>query len=505
MKQMKPGSAALLVILAATLARLVLAAGMGLGIDESYMVAAAHTFQLSYFDHPPISWWMELGIQRLTGLHSPFIVRLPFIAMFAATGGLMYGLTRRLFSPAAGLWAVIGLNISPVFSLAFGTWVLPDGPLDFFLVGAAWALARALGIARPEMEATPDADFWPLAGILIGLAMTSKYNAVLVMAGALLFMLVDARARRALATPGPWVACVLAAVVFSPVVIWNALNGWASFGYQGDRATGFGLHPLRPFAIWGGEALFVAPWIFVPMAALMIGGLRGSDRRARLLAWLGVVPVVLFSVIGLWSSRKILFHWAAPGYLMLFPLLGDWVVRQAGTMRLWIGRAAKGTAALLVAAALFIALQVRFGIVPGFDSMFPPGKSPTLQAIDWTSFRTALNARGQFDQPGLALAALRWFDAGKIAYAVGPSMRMTVFEGDPHEFGVVTPPQSLIGENILIAAMPGSVAAIETRYAPRFRSITVEPPIDIVHDGHVLLRIPMLLGHHLMSWPGARR
>ncbi|OYV81395.1 MAG: hypothetical protein B7Z64_10800, partial [Acidiphilium sp. 21-68-69] len=64
MKQMQPGSAALLVILAATLARLVLAAGMGLGIDESYMVAAAHTFQLSYFDHPPVSWWMELGIQR---------------------------------------------------------------------------------------------------------------------------------------------------------------------------------------------------------------------------------------------------------------------------------------------------------------------------------------------------------------------------------------------------------------------------------------------------------
>ena len=50
MKQMKPGSAALLVILAATLARLVLAAGMGLGIDESYMVAAAHTFQRSIAD-----------------------------------------------------------------------------------------------------------------------------------------------------------------------------------------------------------------------------------------------------------------------------------------------------------------------------------------------------------------------------------------------------------------------------------------------------------------------
>ncbi|MBW4035837.1 MAG: phospholipid carrier-dependent glycosyltransferase [Proteobacteria bacterium] len=502
MRHRSPAAQATLVILLATAIRLAFAAGMGLGIDESYMVSAVHTYQLSYFDHPPISWWMELTIQHLTGLHTPLIVRLPFIALFAGTGALMFGFTRRLFGPRAAVWAVVALNVSPVFALAFGTWVLPDGPLDFFLLAAAWALARAVGVAQPEWAAEPEPAFWPLAGLCAGLAMTSKYNAALNLLGALAFLILDPRGRRALASAGPWLACLIALLAFSPVLLWNALNHWASFGYQGARATGFGIHPLRPFIVWAGEAVFIAPWIFIPMACLLIGGLRpGADRRARFLALLGIIPIVLFSAISFWSSRKILFHWAAPGYLMLFPLLGDWLARLGTAARRWAAGVAWGTAAVLTLAVLFIGAQLQFGIVPGFNARFAPGKSPELQAIDWRSFRAALAARGDLARPNLALAALRWYDAGKIAYAVGPTMKVAVFEGDPHEFGITTPPQSLIGDDILIAAMPGDVPAIMQRYAQRFASISIEKPIDITHHGRVLLRIPMLLGHDLQSWP----
>ncbi|MGC9270628.1 ArnT family glycosyltransferase [Acidiphilium sp.] len=499
---MKPTTQAALIIGAALLIRLIFAASMGLGIDESYMVSAAHTYQLSYFDHPPMSWFMELTIQRLTGLHSPFIVRLPFVLLFAGTGVLMYGLTNRLFGARAAVWAVAGLNISPVFAVAFGTWVLPDGPLDFFLVAAAWALARAVGVARPALGAEPEPGFWPLAGLCAGLAMTSKYNAALNLLGALAFLMFDARGRRALASSGPWLACLIALLVFSPVLIWNALNHWASFGYQGARATGFGIHPLRPFIVWAGEAVFIAPWIFVPMIALLIGGFRrGADRRARFLAWLAVVPIVLFSAIAFWSTRKILFHWAAPGYLMLFPLLGDWAARARDSVRRRLAAGVWATASLLTAAVVFIGAELHFDIVPGFNAHFAQGHSPELQVIDWRSFRAALVRRGDLAKPDMAVAALRWFDAGKIAYALGPDVPVTVFEGDKHEFGITTPPQSLIGDDILIAAMPGNEADIMKRYAPRFRAITIAKPIAITHHGHVLLRIPMLLGHDLQSWP----
>lgn len=468
------------------------------------MVAAAHSFHLSYFDHPLMSWWMELSIQRITGLHAPVIVRLPFILAFAITSALTYGLTNRLYGPRAAFWAVVGLTVSPVFSVAFGTWVLPDGPLDLFLVAAAWALARALGVAPPDWHAEPEPGFWPLAGLLAGLAIDSKYNAALTLLGALIFIALDPRGRRALATARPWIAGLIALIVIAPILIWNAQHGWASLGYQSARATGFGIHPLRPFIVWAGEALFVGPWIFIPMIALLIGAFRrNADRRARFLALLAIVPIMLFSVVAFWSSRKILYHWAAPGYLMLFPLLGDWAARLADRARARIAAGAIAAGGLLAVAALFIVIQLNAAPFR-LNHLFRPGHSPVLQAIDWTSFRTALAQRGDLGRPHVAVAALRWYDAGKIAYALGAGTRVTVFEGNPHEFGITTPPQSLIGDDILIAAMPGDQAAIMRHYAPIFRAMTVAKPIDITHHGRILLQIPILIGHDLKSWPVTR-
>ena len=503
---MSPARLALLVILLASLVRLILAAGMGLGIDESYMVAASHRFALSYFDHPFVSWWLELAIRRITGLQTPLVVRLPFIAIFAGTSWLMYRLTDRLFGAPSALWAVIALSVSPVFSLAFGTWVLPDGPLDFFLLAAALAMAKALGLAHPDRAAAPEPKYWLLAGLFIGLAMDSKYNAALNLIGALLFLLSDRAGRRALAGIWPWAACLIALLLFAPVLIWNATHHFASFAYQGDRAMGFGFYPLRPFIVWAGEALFVLPWLFVPMIVLMIGGLRpGAERKARFLAMLAVIPVMLFSVVALWSSRKILYHWAAPGYLMLFPLLGYWVTTLDHKRRVLVRRVAVGSAGLLVFSVLFIGAELNFGIIPGFNGLFPLGHSPEIQAVDWTGFRAQLRARGLLRRHHFAIAATRWFNAGKIGYALGPSVKVTVFDSDAHEFGFSVPPGSLIGDNILIVGTEGSSKALLNLYRPLFHSITVGKALIIRHHGRILLRLPVLEGVDLRRWPDAKR
>src|SRR6202521_3496985 len=123
-----PAGGVSLLILATFLARVLFATALGLGVDESYMVAAGRQLQLSYFDHPPIAWWMAWGIAHLTGSESAFVVRLPFIALFALTTFLMYRVTAALFDPEAGLWAAVVLNMAPVLGITAGTWVLPDGP-----------------------------------------------------------------------------------------------------------------------------------------------------------------------------------------------------------------------------------------------------------------------------------------------------------------------------------------------------------------------------------------
>src|SRR5712672_3598152 len=178
-----PAGGVAALIFATLLARLLFASALGLGIDESYMVAAGRKPQLSYFDHPPIAWWMAWGAAHLTGSESPVVVRLPFIALFAVTTFLMYRLTSALFSPEAGLWAAVVLNMAPVFGISSAGWVLPDGPLLAALLGAAVRLVAAL-----RSDSRAGWGWWLGTGMCAGLALCSKYSAVLTIIGAAAFL-----------------------------------------------------------------------------------------------------------------------------------------------------------------------------------------------------------------------------------------------------------------------------------------------------------------------------
>jgi 4-amino-4-deoxy-L-arabinose transferase-like glycosyltransferase len=482
----------LLVILVALCVRLVVAGCTGLGIDESYMVAAASSFAPSYFDHPLASWWLELGSRGLFGGEAPWVVRLPFVVLSAVSSWLVYVLAARLYGHRAGFWALVAFTVSPVFSLAFGCWVLPDGPLDAALLAAVYAFSRALGVA--EREVRPEPRWWWAAGFFAGLAMLSKYNAALVLAGAAMVLLSDQAARGELRRGAPWGAAALAVLMFSPVIYWNFCHGWQSFHYQGERATGLRLHPFAPLTIWGGEALFVLPWLWVPMVVLLGQALwRGPvERRGWMLGLLAMIPILLFALVGIWSSTKILYHWAAPGYLMLFPLLGDWLAGLRGWVRNAIGWV---SGLLLAGAAALIVAVLNFNIVPNLNTVFAPGKSPLLQAVDWTSINADIPA-------GIdAVAALRWYDAGKIGYALQGRLPVTVFGPEPHEFGISTPPGALLGKTILLVAMPGDISAITRSYAPDFKSLNAGPALVVAHAGKVLLVIPTLIGTDLQKTP----
>ena len=272
----------LLLILTTTLIRVVMSWALGLGIDETYMVAASRHLELSYYDHPPIAWWLTHAAMALSGSQAPVVVRLPFILLFALSTWLMARITARLFdSERAGFWAAFILNLSPVYAVTGGGWVLPDGPLDCALLGFLLFSLRATGLIPSRR---PWAD-WLAAGACAGLAMLSKYNGLLVLAGLPVFLLTTADGRAWLRRPQPWVAGLLALLLFSPVIVWNIEHHWASFAFQGDRAGGLRFHPLAPLGVWGGEALFVLPWIWVPLILLWLRALRhGPGEPTRLVA-----------------------------------------------------------------------------------------------------------------------------------------------------------------------------------------------------------------------------
>jgi 4-amino-4-deoxy-L-arabinose transferase-like glycosyltransferase len=459
--------ALLLLILAGTLARLGFGWGIGLGIDESYMVVAGRgPLQLGYFDHPLVSWWMARGVADLVGSEAALVVRLPFIALFALSTWLMFRLTAVIADARAGLWAALAFNLSPLFGITTGGWVLPDGPLIAALLGAALCLVHAL--------AGRGWGWWLGAGACLGLAMLSKYTAVLSVVGFVVFLLTQRTHRHWLARPQPYVAGLLAAAAFSPVIIWNAQHGWASLAFQGGRAAAARLHVFGPLTIFAGEAAFLLPWIWAGLMLVFWRGLRATDWRVWLLCCLAAPAIVLFALVSLWS-RQVLFHWAAPGYLMLFPLLGAWLVECC-----WAPRAARATALLLGGAMLVVVGQVRLEFLPLPDD-------PGLQARDWTQLRPALRPYG------LPVAALSWSDAGKIGIGLGPDVPLFCLNPDSREFRFsTTPPQS---GDLLIVAPRRNLAQMQSLYGGLFDRIEALPPVPVGQTA-----IPIFIGHGLRRW-----
>jgi 4-amino-4-deoxy-L-arabinose transferase-like glycosyltransferase len=490
-----PPGAVTILILTTCLARLLFASALGLGIDESYMVAAGRKLQLSYFDHPPVAWWMAWGAAHLTGSESALLVRLPFIALFAVTTFLMYRVTSALFGAPAGLSAAVVLNLVPELGVTAAAWVLPDGPLFAALLGLAACLIAALrATGRSAWR------WWLGTGVCAGLALCSKYSAALTIMGAALFLLTEPTSRRWLARPHPYAAGFVASLVFLPVLVWNAEHGWISFLFQGGRATGQ-LHPLGPLLNIAGQAVFVLPWIWVPLVwcgALAIRrGPRDSGRW--LLVCLAAPPIVVLTVLSLWSN--VLFHWTAPGYLMLLPLLGEAVARHwrnSRTIRVWLG----ATAGLVILGVGLFASEVRFNWPAGVAGEATLDKHPVLDIVDWTSLRTELANRGFLGRPGLVVAATRWLDAGKIDYALGGQIPVICLGPDPRQYGLVARPDDHAGADVLIVAPHTSIERIVGQFRSLFDRIEEIPPATIFHAGRPAMRVPLFIGHRLHKSAG---
>jgi hypothetical protein len=421
-------------------------------------------------------------------------VRLPFIALFSLSTWLMYRLTSILFSPLAGVWAVVAFNLSPVFGATSASWVLPDGPLISALLGFMICLVHA-----SDLESHCSWGWWLGAGLCAGLALLSKYSAILVLFGAAMAVLAHPTHRGWLLHPQSWVAMALAVMLFSPVIVWNADHHWCSLAFQGGRALGIQWHPFAPLMILGGESLYLLPWIWLPlMVALVTAWRRGrTDWPSWLLACSGTLPVVLFALIGLWSQSRVLFHWAVPGYLVLYPLLGATLARRARTSGRTLRWIAATSGCLIVVGFTVVSSEVRWNWLPAIGEHFASGADPDLAAVNWTSLEAEMRTHGLIGRGKPVVAAMRWDYAGKLDYALGGAATVICLGDDPREYGLTRPASAHWGEDILILAPGARPAQFDRELGKLFESVEPLPALAVLHNGRLAMMIPAYLGRHL--------
>ncbi len=484
-----PSGSVAALILATFLARLLLAGCTGLGIDESYMAATSRSLQLSYYDHPPIAWWLTWAAERLAGPGANMWIRLPFVVLFVLSSWLMFRLSSALYGERAALWATMLFNAVPVLGITAGTWVLPDGPLIAALLGAILCLVHALADSRRAWR------WWLGCGACFGIALCSKYTAGPILLGAGLYLATEPSARRWLRRPQPYVAAALACAALAPVIVWNLRHHWVSFLFQGGRAAGRHWRPAGPFATLGGEALFFLPWIFAPLLLLLWHAVRRGPRDPRgwLIGCLSVPSFLLFEIVSL--HAHVLFHWVAPALMLALPLLGEAVVGLRASSRR-IRAALIGTVCVVLAGVMLIASEVRYNWMPEAGEDFALGKDPDVAAMDWSTLREELDRRG-LAGPGRVIAATSWLDAGKIDYALLGESPVICLGNDPREYGVIRPASSFDGSDVIIVAPKDTLASLSAKFADQFERIEAIRPVMLLHAGKPAMLLPLFVGRNM--------
>jgi 4-amino-4-deoxy-L-arabinose transferase-like glycosyltransferase len=294
--------------------RLLIAAYTGLGNGESYYFRGALHLDLSYFDQPPLFFWLSGLSIKLFGLTN-LGIRFPAVLLFAGTSWLLFLLTRKLFNAKAGYWAVLIMNLSAVFTIAIACWYQPDAPLMFFWLASTYLMIEVMGIgANKKLDTKADSRkiylLWILIGISMGLATLSKYHVLFLFAGVFMFVSTNKSQRHWLTHPGPYLAVLITIIMALPILWWNYNNNWVSFVFQGSRAgtrnEGFHLHIdwfLRSIL---GQSVWLLPWIWFPtIRQLFIAfKLRLQSAPYGFSFWMAVLPIVFFTVVTLWADLQ---------------------------------------------------------------------------------------------------------------------------------------------------------------------------------------------------------
>lgn len=332
--------------------------------DEAQYWAYGRELALGHYSKPPLVGWL---IRLSTGLLGDTAFALRFFAPLAhlAVGAGIFVLARRLYDARTGFWSAVIYSAAPGVSISAG--LMTTDPVMM----AGWALAlygfaRAMEVAPGRKTPEPWA-WWAAAGLGVGLGMMAKYTAVALPLGLLGYALLSregpvASSRR----KGAALAALVALLVLSPNIAWNAAHGFVTVTHLGENSEvgrGSMFNPGELGEFLGAQLGVIGPIAFAAVLASLVLAVvapaHRHDWRERLLAWATAPLLAAMCVQALLSSANA--NWAAPAYVGGSVLAARWLLTRD-----WGALALKAHAAIGVVAVVAV-----FGLGGVYDVWAP--------------------------------------------------------------------------------------------------------------------------------------
>jgi hypothetical protein len=307
------------------------------------------------------------------------------------------------------------------------------------------------------------------------------------------FLLFDRDARRALATPGPWLALIIAMAIAAPHVIWLVQNDFLPLAYAEQRATvvrGWFDHILHPAVFAGGQIFFLLPMFFIASALFWPRRTERAENTAdafdrRIVTLLAFGPGTAMILLTALSGRGAIAMWGYPLWLYV----GLWLVLIAQTV-LDRNRLTRLVAAWgVVFAILVIVFAVNYTVLPLIDhryrAVFFPGN--TLAAALTQRFHDATGQKLDY------VVGSMW-DGGNLAH-YSPDRPQVLIDGLPRRAPWIDL-NDLHRKGAIVVWIGGDSAHVPAAFAAVAGGAEVGAPFDLpmrrgsgeVHVGWAILK-----------------
>jgi hypothetical protein len=197
------------------------------------------------------------------------------------------------------------------------------------------------------------------------------------------------------------------------------------------------------------------------------------------------------------------YHWQAPGYLILFPLLASLVVEKlkaghAATLR-WL--------LLSIAALLVIIAVIGTESVTGWAHMLlknslRPERDFTVSGLEWKELRTAIAERHLLDERRLFVVTAHRVEIGKVDLELGKFLPVVCMCGEPRNIAFGWNLDNFLAWDALIIGTDARISNALHAYGSYFRNIEPLDNVDIHRGGRVVLTLRVYYAkHYLGSYP----
>ena len=363
--------------------------------DEAYYWLWAKNIDLSYFDHPPLSIWLQSVLGMVITDKNVLIRAVPITCLILFMGVIYFWQKALItsFSLNSYLKNLTLILSLPILSI-FLTISFPDCLVILCLSLSGFFLSKFLQTTRKQKERI---TLWYLSVFFFSLAILSKYNAVIFGLGVFVFLIASSSQKTIIFSRHLIFAIILIVVVQIPVIEWNIKNEFLSFRFHLQDRLEFSVYfdqVLKQIIIFFlGLVVSFSPFfllgIVTPSRTHSWNSLEDEQLKVAIAILLSTL--IFCSILSFFITVQ--YYWALPAIIPFLPIL-DKIVDTVGR---FVGL-------LILGVSLNFILTINYVVTP-LSGFWGPVDRETALIYGWDKITNEISILKKKNDIGIVLFA----------------------------------------------------------------------------------------------------